>query len=183
MTSLEPLSLPGEGEVLPPEIATMFRCGDMTGTGPMSSVAGLFAASVAGSIIASANPTELVVENGGDLFIRNSDVLLSVIHAGKSVLSRKAGLVLPPGTWGVCTSSGTQGHSFSMGIADAVTVVSDTVPLADSWATALANEVKGPEDIEPVLDRVNEIPDILACIVIAGERMGIRGKFEIKLLT
>jgi len=166
-----------------PEIEAMIRCGARTGTGPMSAVAGLFASRVAERLHREYRLRELVVENGGDLYIRNIEELVSVIHAGDSPLSGKLGLLLPPGTRGICTSSGTVGHSFSEGKADAVTVVCNDVPLADAWATALANEVQGPEDIGRVMDKVHTIPEILACVVIAGERMGIRGGFEIKLLS
>jgi ApbE superfamily uncharacterized protein (UPF0280 family) len=61
--------------------------------------------------------------------------------------------------------------------------VAQSTPLADAWATALANEVEGRRDIEPLLERVEEIPEILACVVIAGEALGVRGAFETKLLT
>ncbi|MEN8156611.1 MAG: UPF0280 family protein [Bacteroidota bacterium] len=168
---------------LPPEIETMYRCGEATGTGPMSSVAGVFAASAAKRLIEVYNPGEVVVENGGDLFIKNSSPLLSVIHAGSSPLSDKLGLVIPPGEWGVCTSSGTLGHSYSRGRADAVTVVTESTPLADAWATSLANLVKDPDGIEPVLERVATIPAIISCVVIVGDRMGIRGEFEVKPLS
>jgi ApbE superfamily uncharacterized protein (UPF0280 family) len=181
--SLDPLSFPADIERLPPELSTMYRCGHRTGTGPMSSVAGLFAEGVANLLNKLYNPAEMVVENGGDLYVKCSSNLVSVIHAGNSVLSDKMGLILPPGEWGICTSSGTQGHSFSKGKADAVTVVSDSVPMADAWATALANRVMGPEDIESVMDQVSEIPEILSCVVIAGEKIGIRGRFEVKLLS
>jgi ApbE superfamily uncharacterized protein (UPF0280 family) len=182
-TSLEPLPLPAGKEEVPPEIATMIRCGLRTGTGPMSSVAGVFAEGVAERLTGEYGPPELVVENGGDLFIRNRSDLVTVIHAGRSALSGKIGLVLPPGRWGVCTSSGTVGHSFSSGMADAVTVVSSSTPMADAWATALANQVLDQHDIEPVLDRAAGNREIMACLVIVGEKMGIRGKFELKLLS
>ena len=183
LTSLEPLMEDGGDRGMAPEIATMIRCGVRTGTGPMSAVAGLFASRVAERLHREYRLRELVVENGGDLYIRSIEELVSVIHAGDSPLSGKLGLLLPPGTRGVCTSSGTVGHSFSKGKADAVTVVCNDVPLADAWATALANGVQGPEDIDRVLERVHTIPEILACVVIAGERMGIRGEFEIKPLS
>jgi ApbE superfamily uncharacterized protein (UPF0280 family) len=70
-----------------------------------------------------------------------------------------------------------------MGNADAVTVVSEDVPLADAWATALANEIKRCEDIDRVMDKVKKIPEILGCMAIMGEKMGVRGDFELKLLS
>ncbi len=193
-TSLDPLEIPGDNEDIPFELKTMYDCAMTTGTGPMSSVAGLFAREVgraiekhtgAGSCPGEVkiHSAEVIVENGGDLYIRNWNDLVVVVHAGEVALSGKLGLVIPPGEWGICTSSGTIGHSFSMGKADAVTIVSRDTPLADAWATALANQVQGREDIRPLLDRVAAIPEILACVVIAGEEVGIRGIFETKILT
>jgi hypothetical protein len=182
LTSLLPLEKPAVGD-LSPELDCMYSCGMATGTGPMSSVAGLFAEYVGRVIASGLEQAEVMVENGGDLYVKNREELVVVVHAGNVVLSGKMGLVLPPGEWGVCTSSGTQGHSFSRGKADAVTIVAQSTPLADAWATALANEVEGRRDIEPLLERVEEIPEILACVVIAGEALGVRGAFETKLLT
>jgi len=185
-SSLVPLETDMSQE-LSPELNYMYECGRATGTGPMSSVAGIFAEYVGrvagGGDSPSKKAAEVVVENGGDLYVKNREDLVAVVHAGRVALSGKLGLVLPPGEWGVCTSSGTLGHSFSLGKADAVTVVCRSTPLADAWATALANEVEGSTDIEPLLERVAEIPEILACVVIAGGELGIRGAFETKLLT
>lgn len=181
--SLGPLPLPEKGADLPAGIKTMYMCGEKTGTGPMSSVAGLFAESAGRLIDRLYRPEEVVVENGGDLYIRNSYEILSVIHAGGSPLSERLSLVIPPGRWGVCTSSGTMGHSFSKGKADAVTVAAESTPLADAWATALANMVQGPEDIERVLDEAGRIRELMCVVVIAGEKMGVRGGFEVKPLS
>jgi ApbE superfamily uncharacterized protein (UPF0280 family) len=181
--SLESLSPPVTGESLAPELETMYRCGQKTGTGPMSSVAGLFAERVADALASVYEPGELLVENGGDLHLRTRDEVITVIHAGNSPLSGQLGLVIPPGTWGICTSSGTQGHSYSMGRADALTVVSRDTALADAWATALANRVHTEEDIDPLLESVSGITDIAACVVIVGEKVGIRGGIELKLLS
>ena len=178
--SLKPL--PFQDHV-PEEIGVMLRCGEQTGTGPMSSVAGLFAERVGLRLLREYNPDEVVVENGGDLFVRNRSDLLSLIHAGSSGLSDRVALILTPGTRGVCTSSGTVGHSLSFGCADAVTVIAESAPLADAWATSLANRVTGPDQIERVLGMAGEIPGILGCAVIAGDRFGIRGQFEVKILS
>ena len=182
LTSLEPLEEPPgvPPESPPEEVTTMLRCGRRTGTGPMSSVAGLFAERVGQWLVAAYAPGEVMIENGGDLYLMNQSPLTAVIHAGGSPLSGRLGLEIPAGKWGVCTSSGTFGHSYSMGKAYAVTVVAREAPLADAWATALANRVSGPEDIGAVLDLVLSDPDILGCVVVAGDRLGVRGKFEVK---
>jgi len=182
LNSLEALTL-YPGLEVPEEIITMIECGRETGTGPMAAVAGLFAERVGRRIAKLYQTEELVVENGGDLYLRNKSDLVSAIHAGSSPLSDKMAFVVRPGEWGICTSSGTLGHSFSKGKADALCVISSSAPLADAWATALANRVQGPEDIEEVLEGVEEISGIAGCAVIAGERIGVRGKFQVKLLS
>ena len=182
LNSLEPLTCNSSAEV-PEEIITMLECGREAGTGPMAAVAGLFAEKVGRRLAKLYRIEELVVENGGDLFLRNESDLVSVIHAGHSPLSDKMAFVIRPGEWGICTSSGTLGHSYSRGKADALCVISGSAPLADAWATALANRVQGPEDIEGLLEIVEEISGIEGCAVIAGERIGVRGKFQVKLLS
>jgi ApbE superfamily uncharacterized protein (UPF0280 family) len=189
LSSLDPIDLtepaPGPTPGLPVagEIRTMIACGHLTGTGPMAAVAGLFAQHVGERILDAYGEMEVVVENGGDLYLHNLTDLFSVIHAGSSELSDLMGFVLPPGEWGICTSSGTMGHSFSRGRADAVTVVSSSAPLADSWATAIANRVTGENDLEQVLEEVAGIPDIVGCAVIVANRIGIRGDLEVKPLS
>lgn len=168
---------------LPNEIASMMDCGISSGTGPMSAVAGLFAEHVGKKLIQRFGLKEVVVENGGDLFMLVESEIVSVIHAGFSPLSDKMAFIIPPGTWGVCTSSGTIGHSFSRGKADAVTIIAKSAPLADAWATSFANQVITSDDIEPVLEQVPDFPEILGCAIIVGERIGIRGEIEVKLLS
>ena len=194
-TSLEPFNFPAAekeqvagtnsslAKGVPYEILSMIECGIQSGTGPMSSVAGMFAERIGIQLIQSYGLREVVVENGGDLFLNIESDAVSVIHAGSSPLSDKMAFVIPPGQWGICTSSGTMGHSFSQGRADAVTVISKSTPLADAWATSLANMVSHQDDIEPVLDKFSRISEISGCAVIIGERIGIRGDFEVKLLS
>ncbi|GAI49814.1 unnamed protein product, partial [marine sediment metagenome] len=63
------------------------------------------------------------------------------IFAGRSPLSQRIILKIEAkeNYIGVCTSSGTVGPSLSFGKADAVTVISDSVLLADAAATAVGN--------------------------------------------
>jgi ApbE superfamily uncharacterized protein (UPF0280 family) len=187
-TSLSPIQLSdlegveAAGKNISPEINTMLQCGFYSGTGPMSSVAGLFAEKTGQVLAASYDLSEIIIENGGDLFMVSGSDTTVVIHAGDSPLSGKLALQVPSGTWGICTSSGTVGHSFSYGNADAVTVVAELTPMADAWATSLANRVQGPEDIEKVLGIAEGVPEILGCVIVVRDRMGIRGEFELKPL-
>ena len=82
---------------------------------------------------------------------------------------------------GICTSSGTVGPSLSLGRADAVMIVCRDVMLADSYATAMANRIKGVDDLQPVIDRISDITDILGAIAVKDDRMAICGRFELRL--
>ena len=68
------------------------------------------------------------------------------IYAGNSPLSEKLALEISPemSPLGICTSSGTVGHSLSFGKADAALIISKDTFLADAVATATGNMVKTP---------------------------------------
>jgi len=164
----------------PPLIREMMACGERSATGPMTSVAGLFARETARKLIDALHPREIMVENGGDFYLRNAEPVFISVYAGNSPLSNKLSIEIPPGEWGVSTSSGTIGHSYSYGKADAVTVICKDPLLSDAWATSLANRIQTENDIEKVLKHTESIPEILSCMIILGDRVGVRGEFKIK---
>jgi len=181
LTSLEPVKLfPGA----PPEAREMAAAGTRSGTGPMAAVAGLFALRTAEKIRKRFPVKELIVENGGDYFLMLKEDLLMTVYAGDSPLSEMIGVLIPSGDTpcGVCTSSGTVGPSLSFGKADAVMVACSSPVLADAWATALANRIKTPADIEPVLKYSEQFPEILSLVVICEDKTGIRGNFEVRFV-
>ena len=163
-----------------PEILKeMSRVSHKTGIGPMSAVAGAVAKHVAEFL----GTKEVIVENGGDIYAQAcSDMDISVF-AGQSPLSEKVGLHIPAADFplGICTSSGTVGPSLSLGRADAVMIVCKDVMLADSYATAMANRIKSVNDLQPVIDRISAIPEILGAIAVKDDRMAITGQFELRL--
>jgi ApbE superfamily uncharacterized protein (UPF0280 family) len=159
----------------------MMEATRLAGVGPMAAVAGAVADRVGHLLLENFGCREVVVENGGDIFIRNDRPLVVSVYAGASKLSGRVGLEMPPGEWGVCTSSGTVGPSLSFGQADAVTVVSADATLADAFATAYGNLVKEAEDIEKVLAQaLNEKVETL--LIIVGDRLGIVGRHSLKFL-
>ncbi len=127
---------------------------------------------------------ELIVENGGDYYLLLKEDLLMTLYAGSSPLSEKIGVVIPASETpcGVCTSSGTVGHSFSFGRADAVMVACSSPVFADAWATSLANRVCTSADIEPVLKYSEQFPEIRSLVIICDEKTGIRGNFEVRFV-
>ena len=146
--------------------------------GPMASVAGCVAQYVGRELLT--HTEEIIVENGGDLFIKSPSIRRVIIYAGSSPLSNKLYLKIDSSQQGigVCTSSGTVGPSFSMGKADAVTVVSYSATLADAAATAIGNVVQTKEDIPDGLNRAEQIDGILGTVIIKDDKIGIWGEID-----
>ena len=163
----------------PPLGCDMLRAGAAAGVGPMAAVAGAIAARVGQALLAYTD--EVIVENGGDIFMHLHRPATVSLYAGRSPLSNKVGLKIPaqPETWGVCTSSGTVGHSLSLGQADAACVVAADTALADACATALGNRVTGPADINEALEWLGGIPGLTGALVVVGEHLGAWGRIEL----
>lgn len=163
-----------------PEIVQeMIRSSRLAGVGPMAAVAGAMAEWVSKDLLQFSK--EVIVENGGDIFLASSKERTIGIYAGASPLSLKLGLlILPEETpLGICTSSGTVGHSLSFGKADAVCILSKSSTLSDAAATAIGNVIKGKEDIELGLKRGKEIEGTLGVLIIVGEKMGVWGNIRL----
>lgn len=181
-TSLHPLP---KDFTAPPLIQNMFDAGRKANVGPMAAVAGGIAEYVGTSLIGE-GVEEIIIENGGDIFLLRKTPAVISIFAGESPLSNRVGIELAPTglPWGVCTSSGTIGHSLSMGQADSVTVAAKSTYLADAVATRLGNEV-GPRDgqkerIERTLKIAKEMEEITGVVIICGEFFGAVG--DVKLV-
>ena len=65
------------------------------------------------------------------------------------------------------------------GKADAVTIVSQSVSLADATATSIGNMVRTEKDIDSGLNASQEIPGILGGVIIKGTKLGIWGQIEL----
>lgn len=161
----------------PPLALVMHRASLTTGVGPMAAVAGAFA-QAAGRAALAAGAREAIVENGGDIFLFLESSLTMGLYAGASPLSGKLAFRIEPGDTplGVCSSSGTMGHSLSLGRCDLATVFSADTALADAAATLAANLVKTEADIEEALERVGAIPGIRGVLIIKGDKLGMKGE-------
>jgi hypothetical protein len=179
LTSLKPL---GEDQRAPEIIREMLRFSKSAGVGPMASVAGAIAEFVGKDLLRYSN--NVIVENGGDIFIKTGKGMRVGIFAAESALSMKVAIrVLPEETpMGICTSSASVGHSMSFGIADAVCVKSKSAILADAAATFVGNRVKKKENIKRAIEDGLKIEGVLGIVVIAGDAMGIAGNIEIEAI-
>ncbi|MFH1593497.1 MAG: UPF0280 family protein [Candidatus Omnitrophota bacterium] len=175
-TSLKPL--PPDDEA-PSIVKSMLNAGKLTGVGPMAAVAGAISEYVGKGLLDSTR--QIILENGGDIFIKTDIERKATVYAGQSPLSGKISIKIDPGytPLGICTSSGTVGHSLSFGKADAVCVISQDTALADACATATCNMVRGEGDIEEALDFAKKIEGIIGAVVIYGKKLGVRGDVEI----
>jgi len=163
-------------------VTTMARAGEQAGVGPMAAVAGVIAEYVGHDLRIYTD--EVIVENGGDIFLKTDTPVTIGIYAGRSSLNLKIGLRINTSIApiAVCTSSGTVGHSLSMGKADAVCVVSDSCALADAAATAIGNLVQSKKDIKQAIDAGKMIKDIKGLIVIMDDDIGMWGELEVVAL-
>ncbi len=164
---------------VPKIIKHMAWAGQMAGVGPMASVAGAISHYVGNDIIKITN--EIIIENGGDLFINSVNDKNVLVYAGTSPFSNKIGITIRKEKMpiGVCTSAGTVGHSLSFGNADAVVVISKDTLLADAVATAVGNIVKSENDINYGLEFGNSIKDIEGILIIIKDKLGIWGDIQL----
>lgn len=160
----------------PPIAERMHQASLLTGVGPMAAVAGIFA-ELAGRAALETGITEVIVENGGDIFLKINKPVFIGIYAGKSPLSGKFAFRIEPDSTplGICSSSGVMGHSFSFGRCDLATVFSKDTALADAAATLAGNLVSDVSDIGEALDKIGALPGILGAVIIKDDKMGIIG--------
>jgi len=174
-TSLLPFP---EDDLAPPIVRDMISKSRICSVGPMASVAGAVSEFVGYDLLDSTE--NLIIENGGDIFLRSKNKLTVAVYAGESTLSYKLKLIVKPEETplGICTSSATVGPSLSFGVADAVCVISKSVTLADAAASAIGNRVKSNKDIKSALDYGINIIGIRGIVIIVGNDMGAIGDVE-----
>jgi ApbE superfamily uncharacterized protein (UPF0280 family) len=176
VTTLKPYPADEQAPVL---IKEMIKASTMVDVGPMAAVAGAIAEAVGKDMLLFS--PEIIIENGGDDFLRTTKKRLVGIYAGDSSLSGRIALEIQP--WetplGICTSSATVGHSLSLGNADAVVVLSHSTSFADAAATAICNIVKNPEDIPKAIESAQQMSNLYGLVIIKGDQLGFWGKVKI----
>lgn len=176
LTTLHPYP---EDPFAPMMIKTMIHATRLAGVGPMASVAGAIAQFVGEGLLQLTD--QVIVENGGDIFLKTNRSAIVSICAGESPLSEMFGLKIPIRQMplGICSSSGTIGHSLSMGMADLVCTIASSAALADGAATALCNRVKQKRDLEKIPYWAASVPGIMGGVAIMGDRMIPWGDVEL----
>jgi len=176
-SSLQPLEAAGAAAA--PIIREMIEASRRANVGPMAAVAGAVSEYV-GKGLLNFSP-EVIVENGGDIFIKSSRDRIVGIYAGSSPFSGRISLKVKASLApvGICTSSGTVGHSLSFGKSDSVTVISGSAASSDAAATAIANIVNAPKDIAGGIKLARSIRGIRGVLIVIGKKLGAWGEVEI----
>jgi ApbE superfamily uncharacterized protein (UPF0280 family) len=177
LTAMDPVCY---DEWAPEIVRNMMWASAKAGVGPMAAVAGAIVDEVARDLLPYTR--NLIIENGGDIYINLSKDSCIGLFSGNSSLNnhvfikiRKEEMPL-----GVCTSSGTIGHSISLGCADACCVKSKSSALADAAATAVGNLVQSKQDIQKALKSGMEIDGALGIVIVVGDYLGVIGDMELE---
>lgn len=166
-------------EDAPELVAKMCIRALQAGVGPMAAVAGALA-EVVGLFLLDYSG-DVIVENGGDIWLKSDKDRKIGIFAGDSPFSCRIGMEIKNAQTplGICTSSGTVGHSLSFGRADAVVVLSPSAVLADAVATSACNRIKTQHDLEGAVDFALAVPGIIGVVAIMGDKLAARGEVEL----
>jgi hypothetical protein len=179
-----------EDPFAPPLVQTLIRSSQNVHVGPMAAVAGGVAEALGKRLDEKYHFRELVIENGGDLWISIRSPLRVSVYAGLSSLSGKIGITIMPehSPCGLACSSGTVGPSKSFGKADAAVVVCKSAPSADAWATALGNRIRYSSDLLPAVNEIwnagrqetlGDDDKIMGILAILADRMAAVGTLPI----
>jgi len=163
-------------------VRSMTDAAQCAGVGPMAAVAGAIAQHVGMDLLSLPDGSpEVIIENGGDIFLKTRHAATVGLYAGRSPLSMKIGLRIrsDAAPMAVCTSSGTVGHSLSLGKADAVCVVSRSCALADAAATSVGNRIRSGRDIQKGIAFGRRIEGVMGLVIVCGKEMGLWGDLDL----
>jgi ApbE superfamily uncharacterized protein (UPF0280 family) len=151
---------------------------------PMAAVAGSVAEEILGAMLAAARLDRAYVNNGGDIALHLTGgeqftVGLMDLPDHHDVMQTISVEADDPAR-GIATS-GRHGRSFSLGIADAVTVLAKTASQADAAATIIANAVDLPGHSAITRCPANELqPDSDLCARLVTRDVGALREDEIE---
>lgn len=176
LTALKPIEVELNA---PPIVKEMAKAAKKANVGPMAAVAGAIAEFL-GKDLLRRGYKEVIIENGGDIFLKIRKTHTVGIFASRSNLLKGIGLKIKPKDTplGICTSSGTMGHSLSFGLADAAVILSKNASLADAVATATANRVESKQDLQDAVDFAKSIRGVSGAVIIIKNHLICWGKIK-----
>lgn len=170
-TAMEPVDLLPEA---PESAVRMARAARSAGVGPMAAVAGALAQLAAEAALA-AGAGEVIIDNGGDLYLAGVDAVTLALETGTAGLALALEVTRERMPVAVCSSSGTMGHSLSLGTCDLATVVARDAALADAAATCAANRVRQVDDIDDALNSTLAIEGVQGVLIVKDDHIGLAG--------
>jgi ApbE superfamily uncharacterized protein (UPF0280 family) len=176
-TSLSPVNIQSAYSI----VNEMIEKSTLAGIGPMAGVAGAIAEYVGKDLLSYTD--EIIIENGGDIFIKTLRDRTVLVYAGEDSPFKdrvRIRLEKRKASFGVCTSSRSIGHSLSFGNTDAVVVTAPSTITADCFATALGNMVKRKADIKGAMEFALSFKEIQGGLIIIEDQMAAFG--DIKLV-
>lgn len=176
LTALKPLAVESSAPQIVREMAANSRKANV---GPMATVAGAIAKYVGRDLLRKGAKV-VIIENGGDIFLKVIRPIKVGLFAGKKKLLSGLHLKIRPKQTplGICASSGTIGHSLSFGKADCVVIMAKNAVLADAMATATANLVQNKSDLEKAVKFARSVKGVKAAVIILGNNLASWGKIE-----
>jgi ApbE superfamily uncharacterized protein (UPF0280 family) len=176
LTALKPLAVEFSAARIVREMAA---CSRKANVGPMATVAGAIAKYVGRDLLRK-GAKAVIIENGGDIFLKVARPIKVGLFAGKKKLLSGLNLKIKPQETplGICASSGTIGHSVSFGNADCAVIMAKNAVLADAAATATANLVQGKADLEKAIKFARSIKGVEGAVIIFRNNLASWGKIE-----
>lgn len=174
LASLKPVSVELRAPRIIKKMAEAAKAG---GVGPMAAVAGAIAECL-GRDLLKQGAKNIIIENGGDIFLKMPRPVIIAIYSGRQKLWQGLRMRVKPQNkpMGICTSSATIGHSLSFGKADSVVIIAKDAFLADSVATATCNRVKDKKSLRPALAFARSIKGVSAAVIIFKKHLASFGK-------
>ncbi|MBE6037595.1 MAG: UPF0280 family protein [Anaerofustis stercorihominis] len=172
-SALAPISLYKDAPDIAIRMADAARAAKV---GPMAAVAGAFSQILAEEL----DCDELIIENGGDLYIKSQHDRIVSIYPGENKFKGRLNLHFSKEDMplSVCTSSSKLGHSLSFGKADSVSIISHDAFLADAMATSVCNMIQKSEDIPRALEFAQSVDGVLGAVAIIDNKLGAFGLVE-----
>lgn len=176
LTNLKPLAVELRAPLI---VKNMASAAKLSGVGPMASVSGAVAEAL-GKDLLRQGAKEVIIENGGDVFLKSTKMRKIGFYAGKSKLWKGLSLKIAPQNTpaGICTSSGTIGHSLSFGLADSVTILAKSAYLADAVATATCNRVQSKNNLTAVLNFARSVKGVIGVAIVIKNNLASWGRIE-----
>lgn len=174
--SLSPVSVSASS---PGIVEAMSENCSAAGVGPMAGIAGAIAEFVGRDLLNVCS--NIIVENGGDIFAKADFPLTAGLYVGEESLFNKMSITIDkPGIpFGLCASSAKLGHSLSFGSADLAVVLAESAVFADALATKLVNMTKSPKDISKVIEFAKKFPETLGVVLCVEDKAGFWGDIKI----